>query len=120
VVTAAAGLDIGPGAKATSRKLAASREQIEDLLSDVSAVMEVLGLKLADHSQHKGMITALQWALLEGIQVTAEYRSPYRLSAAKLTLHPYRLCLAGQAWYLIGRSTQDDRPKTYRAQRFTT
>jgi predicted DNA-binding transcriptional regulator YafY len=37
-----------------------------------------------------------------------------------MTLHPYRLCLIRQAWYLIARPTKEEYPKTYRAPRFKT
>jgi predicted DNA-binding transcriptional regulator YafY len=36
----------------------------------------------------------------------------------ELTLHPLRLCLTGQAWYLIARPVAREVPKTYRVMRF--
>ncbi len=120
VITSAAGLDVAAGAKGASLKLAASREEVEDLLNDVAGVMDVLGIKLADHSQHKEIIKAIQLALVEGRQLAGEYVSPYREKAVMLTLCPYRLCLIGQAWYLIARASDAEQPKTYRVQRFKT
>ena len=51
-------------------------------------------------------------------QVTGQYVSPYQEKPVRLTLHPYRLCFAGQAWYLIARSDGWKVPKTYRIARF--
>lgn len=120
VITSTPGLDVASGAKPTTRKLAAKRESLEDWMIDVSAVMDVLSLKLADHRNHKEIIAAIQRALIEGKQIAAEYASPYQSQPVKLTLNPYRLCLAHQAWYLVAKATTSDRPKTYRIQRFTT
>ena len=120
VITSASGLDVAAGAKPTSTKLGAKREAVEDMISDVAAVMDVLGLKLADHSQHKEILKAIQFALIEGKQIGGDYESPYQPRSVKLTLIPYRLCLAHQAWYLIARPVDEDRPKTYRVQRFKT
>ena len=119
VITKAAGLDAGADARPTTRKIAAvSSEQAAELLSDAEAVMTVLDLKLADHSRHQEMIRTVQWSLIKGKQVTGQYQSPYQERPVKLTLHPYRLCLAGQAWYLIARSSEGKFPKTYRIARF--
>lgn len=117
VITKAIGLNVG--ARPTTRKIAAvSSQQAAELLSDAEAVMAVLDLKLADHSRHQEMIRTIQWSLIEGKQVTGQYQSPYQERPVKLTLHPYRLCLAGQAWYLIARSNEGNGPKTYRIARF--
>ena len=116
--TQAAGLDINAGAKPTSHRLAASREEIESLLAEATRFTEVLDLKLADHSKHREVIRTIQWALLERRQVTGHYVSPYEPKPVKLTLHPYRICLIKSAWYLIGKPVDGDRPQTYRAARF--
>ncbi len=50
---------------------------------------------------------------LEGI-----YASPYQSADKRLTLHPYRLCLVKQAWYLIACPAGSDHPVTYRVARF--
>ena len=75
-------------------------------------------LKLADHSKHHEMIKTVQFALLEGRQVTGQYESPHESGAVKLHLHPYRLCLVKNAWYLIARPTGAEEPRTYRITRF--
>ena len=116
--TQAPGLDINTGAKPTSHKLAASREEIESLLTEATRFTEVLDLKLADHSKHREVIRTIQWALLERRQVTGHYVSPYEPKPVKLTLHPFRICLIKSAWYLIGKPVDGDRPQTYRAARF--
>lgn len=118
-VTTATGLDVAADAKPVTRKLAAlATEEMATLLADAEAVMSVLDLKLADHSRHREMIRTVQWSVIKGRQVTGQYRSPYQEQPVRLTIHPYRLCLAGQAWYLIGRSIAENAPKTYRIARF--
>lgn len=119
VVTKAVGLSEGATAAPATRKIAAtSPQEVADLLADAETVMKVLDLKLADHSKHQEVIRTIQWALIEGKQVAGQYSSPYQEKPVKLTLHPYRLCLAGHAWYLIARSTEATQPKTYRVARF--
>ena len=120
VITSAAGLNVSEGAKPTSAKLAASREDVENLISDATGVMEVLGLKLADHSCHNDVLKAIQLGLIENKQLSGEYASPYKSKPIKLTLNPIRLCLVNQAWYLIAATADDNQPKTYRVQRFKT
>jgi predicted DNA-binding transcriptional regulator YafY len=118
-VTKAAGLDAGADARPTTRKIAAASSQdVADLLSDAEAVMEVLNLKLADHSRHQELIRTAQWALIQKRQVTGQYVTPYQEKPVRLTLHPWRLCFAGQAWYLIARPMDGKLPKTYRIARF--
>ena len=118
-ITKAAGLDTGATAAPATRKIAAvSSQEVADLLADAEAAMTVLDLKLADHSRHREMIHTVQWALIEHKQVAGLYRSPYQDKPVKLMLHPLRLCLAGQAWYLIARPVDEKGPKTYRIARF--
>lgn len=118
-VAKAAGLRAGADARPTTRKIAAaSSQEVGDLLSDAEAVMDVLNLKLADHSRHQEMIRGVQWALVRKKQVVGQYASPYQEQPVKLALHPYRLCFAGQAWYLIARGVEEKQPKTYRIARF--
>ena len=115
----AVGLGSGMDAKPATLKIAAaSSQEVGDLLSDAEAVMDVLNLKLADHSRHQEMLRTVQWALIQGKQVTGQYMSPYQEKPVKLALHPYRLCFAGQAWYLIARPVEEKQPKTYRVARF--
>jgi predicted DNA-binding transcriptional regulator YafY len=119
VISKAAGLDAGASAIPATRKIAAvSSQEVADLLADAESVMTVLDLKLADHSRHQEMIRTVQWALIQKKQVTGQYLSPYQEKPVKLTLHPYRLCFAGQAWYLIARSAEGKLPKLYRIARF--
>jgi predicted DNA-binding transcriptional regulator YafY len=118
-ITKAAGLNVGASAEPATRKIAAvSSQEVADLLADAEAVMAVLDLKLADHSRHQEMIRTVQWALIKKKQVTGQYVTPYQEKPVKLTLHPYRLCFAGQAWYLIARPVDEKQPKTYRVARF--
>jgi len=37
-----------------------------------------------------------------------------------MRLHPYRLCLIKNAWYVVGRQDELDQPRTYRVARFKT
>ncbi|WLD13544.1 helix-turn-helix transcriptional regulator [Planctellipticum variicoloris] len=119
VMSKAPGLDVTPGAGPTTRKLAAvSREETQELIDDAMRLVSVLDLKLADHSRHHEVIKTIQLALLRGCQISGQYESPYEPAAVKLKLHPYRLCLIKNAWYVIGRQTEDAAPKTFRVARF--
>lgn len=119
VVSKAVGLDVSSGATPTTRKLAVtSRENVQHLIDDATQLIEVLDLKLVDHSRHQEMIRTIQRALLERKQLSGTYESPYEDSPVKLKLHPYRLCLIKNAWYLVGQNTQDNDVRTLRVVRF--
>ncbi len=119
VVANTPGLVIGQGAGPTTRKLAATlSDEDKQRLDDAEQLISVLDLKLADHSRSQDAIRTIQWALLERKQLMGQYASPYQEKPVKLALHPYRLCLVQQAWYLIARPISEDQPKTYRVQRF--
>lgn len=120
-LTKTPGLDIGLGAAPTTTKLEATTPaEIQEILADSQQLISVFDLKLADHSKHREMIKTLQFALLEGRQIAGTYESPYESKPVRLRLHPYRLCLIKNAWYLIGRSDDTDAPRTYRLARFKT
>ena len=120
-ITAGPGLDINEGAKPVTRKLAAtSKEDMAQILADAEDLVAVLDLKLADHSRHRDIIRTIQWALVKRKQLAGTYRSPHEPDEVKLHLHPYRLCLVKQAWYLIARPDGGDAPRTYRVARFKT
>jgi predicted DNA-binding transcriptional regulator YafY len=120
-LTKSAGLDVGTGAAPTTRKLqVTSPEGIKEILADAAELISVLDLKLADHSKHRETIKTVQFALLEGRQVTGLYESPYEPEPARIRLHPYRLCLIKNAWYVVGRQDELDQPRTYRLARFKT
>ncbi len=115
------GLDVSKGATLTTRKLAASSgEKAQQLFEDASRLVAVLDLKLADHSRHHEVIKTVQLSLLKGKQITGQYESPYEASPVKLRLHPYRLCLIKNAWYIIARPVDEADPRTYRVTRFKT
>ena len=115
------GLDVGAGAAPTTQKLAAgSTEEVKELLADAARLVCVLDLKLADHSRHHEMIKTVQFALLQGKQVTGHYESPYEPKPVNLRLHPYRLCLIKNAWYVIGKPHDSPKVKTFRIARFKT
>lgn len=117
-VTAAPAIEIGDGAVATTRKLAASDANAAELLGTAQRVIDVLGLKMVDHSKHRETIGTIQRALVEGKQLRGSYRSPYSDKLWRVTLHPYRLCLARQAWYLIARPDGETMPRNLRVVRF--
>jgi predicted DNA-binding transcriptional regulator YafY len=118
-LTSARGLDVGAGAEPTIRKLRATgRERTRALLEDARRVMAVLDLKLANHEAHREAIRATQWALIDRKCLEGTYASPYQSSDKCLVLHPYRLCLVKQAWYLIARPEGSTHPVTYRVARF--
>lgn len=117
--TRSPGLDVTPGATPTTRKLAArSTERVQELLDDASRLIAVLDLKLADHSRHHEAIRTVQHALLQRKQLTGHYESPYEPAPVKLRLHPHRLCLVKNAWYIVGRPADEAEPRTYRVARF--
>lgn len=113
------GLDISTGAKPTTRKLtSASSEEIQRIVADAQQLIEVLDLKLADHSKHHDAIRLIQAALLQRKQIVGVYESPYEDKSKKLKIHPFRLCLIQQAWYLVGRIEGETEAKTFRVARF--
>lgn len=120
-VTKAAGLDISLGARPTADKLLATLpDHQRRVLEESLGLIHVLDLKLADHSHRAEVIRAVQWALIEHRQLQGEYVSPYKDAPLELRLHPYRLCLLRQAWYLIARPSDRRSPRTYRIHRFNT
>lgn len=119
--TKSPGLDVNQGAAPTTRKLAAaSTEQSQQLLSDAMTLVTVLDLKLADHSRHHDAIKTVQLALMRSKQLVGTYESPYEGTPVRLKLHPYRLCLIKNAWYVVGRPAEESTPRTYRVTRFKT
>ncbi|MEO2017877.1 MAG: WYL domain-containing protein [Fuerstiella sp.] len=120
-ISKAPGLDVGAGAGPTTRKLAASSsQQVQQVFADAARLIEAFDLKLADHSKHQEAIKTAQLALLQGKQVTGTYESPYEPKPVRLVVHPFRLCLIKQAWYIIGRMDGEEVPKTFRLARFKT
>lgn len=120
-ITKAEGLNISDGAAPTTRKIAASsKNSVGQLMADAENLISVMDLKLADHSQHREIITTIQLALVQKKQVTGKYESPYQDEAIGLSLHPIRLCLVKSAWYLIAHPTDSEEIKTYRVARFKT
>ncbi|OWK34127.1 Transcriptional regulator, DeoR family [Fimbriiglobus ruber] len=120
-ITKGPGLDINEGASLVKQKLAAtSKEETAQILADAEELVTVLDLKLADHSRHRDIIRTIQWALIKRKQLVGTYRSPHEPNEVTLHLHPYRLCLVKQAWYLIARPATDDAVRTYRVARFKT
>ena len=119
--TSSPGLDVSSGARPVTRKLEAlSPGEIKEVLSDAAGLISVLDLKLADHSKHREAIKTVQFALLEGRQLSGLYESPYEEGPIKLRLHPYRLCLIKNAWYVIGMPVDMHGPRTFRVARFKT
>lgn len=120
-ITSAPGLDVTKGARPATRKLrSTSRDDASKLLAEVERVTSVLDLKLADHSRHHETIRTVQYALIQGRRLTGTYASPYEAKPKRLDLHPYRICLVKQAWYLVARPEGHDGPQTYRVARFST
>jgi predicted DNA-binding transcriptional regulator YafY len=118
-LSSATGLDIGSGAGPTTRKLRATgRSSSQTLLEDALRVTAVFNLKLADHEGHRETIKVIQHALVEKKCLEGVYFSPYLKEEKLLILHPIRLCLVKQAWYLIARPDGSDHPVTYRVARF--
>lgn len=64
------------------------------------------------------MIRTIQLALVENKRLEGIYLSPYQKTEKRLDLHPIRLCLVKQSWYLIAHPVESDHPVTYRVARF--
>lgn len=112
-------LKLPRGSKPTTRKLAeGGSEQIRRTLDDATQLTEVLDLKLADHPHQRDTIATIQRSLVERKRLTGIYRSPYEAGPVTLDLHPFRIALVKQAWYLIARPEREDQPRTYRIVRF--
>ena len=119
VFTESEALHLPHGAKSTTRKIAhTGNEQVRRILEDVGRLTQILDLKIADHPRQRETIRTAQWALLRKDMLTGEYHSPYEAASVTLTLHPYRLALIKQAWYLIARPDNEPRPRTFRIVRF--
>lgn len=120
-ITKVQGMDVTAGAAPATRKLAAvSKVETQELIEDAMRLVSVLDLKLADHSRHHEAIRTIQLALLQGKQISGLYESPYEPNPVRLKLHPYRLCLIKNAWYVIGTMAEETVPKTFRVARFKT
>jgi predicted DNA-binding transcriptional regulator YafY len=119
--SSASGLGIAQGSTPTTRKLAStSSDSVQQTLADAARLIEVFDLKLADHSRHQEAINVAQHALLKGKQLIGNYESPYEEKPRRIQLHPYRLCLIKNAWYVIGHQQGDAKILTYRIARFRT
>ncbi len=118
-------LGIGTGAHHYVARLAerTGREQnldVSELLDLAQDYVVVRQLKVADHSRslHRKMLHEVLLALVRGHQLQGTYRTPYQKRAKRLRLHPYRLCLINQAWYLIARPQEAERAVCFRIARF--
>lgn len=125
LISSAPGLETARGARRTTEKLAAqlnlelaAGQAAVQILTDAERVISVANLSLADHRDCQEVMRAAQRALLSGHQVVGTYHSPHKVKPIYLRLHPYRLCLVKQAWYLIARPVDEEQPKTYRIARF--
>jgi len=120
-ISSATSRGLSKGARVATQKLkATANETTGQMLRDAEKLISVLGLQMADHSRHQDAIKTVQWALLGRKQLVGQYKSPYEEKAIQLKLHPYRLCLIKQAWYLVARPADSEQPKTYRVTRFKT
>jgi predicted DNA-binding transcriptional regulator YafY len=125
LISSAPGLETASGARRTTEKLAAqlnlelaAGQATVQILTDAERVISVANLSLADHRGCQEVMRVAQRALLSRRQVVGTYHSPHKAKPIKLRLHPYRLCLVKQAWYLIARPVDEEQPKTYRIARF--
>lgn len=103
----------------TTRKLATtSNERVRTILDTATRMMDVLGLRLADHPEQRGRIALIQKALVERKRILCTYQSPYEQGPVTLDLHPLRIALVKMAWYLIAQPDGEYQPRTYRIIRF--
>lgn len=120
-ITKTPGINASPGSSATTNKISAtSSEQARKTLELASNLINVFDLKLVDHSRHHEMIRTAQLAVILGKQLSGFYESPYESQPSKLSIHPYRICLIKNAWYIIGHLDGEGIPKTFRIARFKT
>lgn len=118
-LTENAELKLPASSSATTRKLIdASNDRLRHVLTDATRLITVLGMKLADHPEQGARIATVQKALVERQRITGTYQSPYEPGPVTLDLHPWRIALVKQAWYLIARPDGDDQPRTFRLVRF--
>lgn len=118
-LTQSPGLNVTSGAVPTARKFsAASPNETQELIEDAMQLVSVLDLKLVDHSKHHDAIQTVQRALVQHKQISGHYESPYEAAPVRVKLHPYRLCLIKNAWYVIGMQSHEAAPRTYRMARF--
>jgi predicted DNA-binding transcriptional regulator YafY len=118
-IAKAQGLRINQGTEVTLQRLRSGlNEKNQELLKRASEMVAILDLKLADHSRSEKSIDAVQRAILQRRQLEGSYRSPYAASSHIVTLHPLRLCMIKQAWYLIAKDSADEAIKSYRLTRF--
>lgn len=125
IIALAPGLESARGARRMSSALGAqlhSKHPLEKLgvqiLTNTEQLVATPALSLADHSRAQEIMRSALHALLTKRQVLGDYASPYHTQPEQLRLHPYRLCLVKQAWYLIARPDKAKQPKTYRIARF--
>lgn len=112
-------LKLPTGSKTATRKLAQTGSApTRRILDEATRLTELLDLKLADHPRQRDLIASAQRALVDGKRLVGLYRSPHEAGPETLDLHPYRLALVKQAWYLIARPEDRDEPRTYRLVRF--
>ena len=100
-----------------SPKLTNDRNAAEKL-EDARSVVSVSGLKFGTAEGIGPKAEAVRFAVLNGLRVRGEYKVEGGVKT--LDLHPYRLCLLGRAWYVVGRNDGEDAPKTYKLGRFET
>ncbi len=118
-VTDGGALHLPGGAKPTTRKLAhTSNDQVRRILEDVAGLTQVLDLKIADHPRQRETIRTVQRALVRKTMLAGTYHSPHEPGAVTWSLHPFRLALIKQAWYLIARPDSEPQPRTFRIVRF--
>ncbi len=127
IIALAPGLEPARGARrmtnALQAQLHSKHPQGElgvQILTNTERLVGAFSLSLADHSRSQDVMRKVQHALLTQRQVSGDYVSPYQATPERLRLHPYRLCLIKQAWYLIARPDDAKRPKTYRIARFSS
>jgi len=112
-------LKLPRGSNATTRKLlGTSNERVRNILDEATRLTDVMGMKLADHPEQRERITTVQKALVQRKRLIGTYQSPYEPGTVTFDLHPWRIALVKQAWYLIARPEGNVEPRTYRIVRF--
>jgi predicted DNA-binding transcriptional regulator YafY len=112
-------LHLPGGARSVVRKIAdTSSRRVASILEDARRFTEIVDLKIAAGPRHHEFVEKIRKALVERKTLECRYRSPHERDEVTMTIHPYRLALVKQAWYLIGRPDGEPSPKTFRVVRF--
>jgi predicted DNA-binding transcriptional regulator YafY len=86
----------------------------QGLITEASALFEVLSCRLTDHRRCYRNMLALQEALVTKRIVEATYRGPDQKRPGRVQLQPLRVFLCDQSWYVAAHDNNENKVKLYR------